>query len=525
MARYRIGIDVGSTHTDAVIIDEGSRVYASAKTMTTSDVTTGIVNALEKVVSGSEVDKDDVAAVMFGTTHVLNAIVQRRGLGKVGVIRIGLPATKAIEPMLDWPADLREAVNGGITMIRGGHEYTGEEIAPLDEDALIKALELYKDNNVDVIAVTSVFSTVNPEHENRVRELAEKHAPGIPVVLSHEIATIGLLERENATILNASTIPVMQRTIKALEKALENMGLSNTRMFFAQNDGTTAASEYIQRFPVFTTIAPISNSIRGAYVLTNIPNAIVADTGGTTTNIGALVNGYPREALEIKISDVRTNIRAPDIIAIGLGGGSIVKIEKENIEIGPLSVGYKLITEGLAWGGNTITATDIALAKGVMNIDDPRCDPSLPKQKIPEETINKTYDKMVKKLEEAIDRIKTRSEPETVILVGGGSLMWPRKLKGAKEVIRPEYAQYANAIGAATALVGAVVEKAFSYDNIQREKAINITSREAEEKAVEAGADRKTVKIVDIEEIAMPYLPGNAVKIRIKAVGKMNLSN
>jgi N-methylhydantoinase A/oxoprolinase/acetone carboxylase beta subunit len=523
MTKYRVGIDVGSTHTDAVIIDEKPNVVSYAKTVTTPDVTTGIVNALKMVLEKSSVLKEDIKAVMFGTTHVLNAIVQRRGLGKVGVIRIGLPATRAIEPMLDWPRDLRESVSGGVYLIKGGHEYTGEEIAPLDEEGLVNALKKLYENHVDVIAVTSVFSIVNPAHEIKVKELAEKHAPGIPVVLSHEIATIGLLERENATILNAATIPVMERTINALKKALTDMGLEDVQMYFAQNDGTTALSNYIIKFPIFTTIAPISNSIRGAYVLTGIENAIVADTGGTTTNIGALVNGYPREALEITISGVRTNIRAPDITAIGLGGGSIVNIENEKITVGPVSVGYQLTTKGIAWGGDTLTATDIALAKGVMQINDGKCNPELVRKKVSPETIEMVYATMVKMLEESLDKMKTKPDPETVILVGGGSLMWPKKLKGAKEVIRPAHAQYANAVGAATALVGAIAEKAFSYEHTPREKAIEETSREAISKAVEAGAMESTVKIMEIDEVAMPYLPGNAVKIRVKAVGRMKL--
>jgi N-methylhydantoinase A/oxoprolinase/acetone carboxylase beta subunit len=135
--------------------------------------------------------------------------------------------------------------------------------------------------------------------------------------------------------------------------------------------------------------------------------------------------------------------------------------------------------------------------------------------------IEKVYDKMVKMFEDALDRIKTRPEPETVILVGGGSAMWPKKLMGAKEVIRPEHAQYANAIGAATALVGAAVEKAFSYEQVSREKAIALTIEEAKARAISAGADPQTLETVDLEEIAMPYLPGNAVKIRAKVVGKL----
>jgi N-methylhydantoinase A/oxoprolinase/acetone carboxylase beta subunit len=134
---------------------------------------------------------------------------------------------------------------------------------------------------------------------------------------------------------------------------------------------------------------------------------------------------------------------------------------------------------------------------------------------------------MIEILEDSIDRIKLKPEPETVILVGGGfgggSAMWPKTLRGAREVIRPEHAQYANAIGAATALVGAVVEKAYSYEQITRERAIQDASEEAKKRAVEAGADPSTVEVAEVEEIAMPYLPGNAVKVRVKAVGKLKL--
>ena len=523
MTKYKVGIDVGSTHTDAVILDEGNNLIHAEKTMTTPDVTSGIINALRLVLEGSGVSRDDIAAVMFGTTHIINAIVQRRNLGKVGVVRIGLPATEAIEPMLDWPIDLRDSVNAGITMIRGGHDYTGEPITQFDEDSLRKALEAFRNRGVDAVAVTSVWSVVNPEHEVKVRELASELLPGVPIVLSHEISSIGLLERENATILNAASIKVMVNAINALREALRDMGLEHAKMFFAQNDGTTASADYIVRFPIFTVIAPISNSIRGAYVLTKIPNAIVADTGGTTTNIGALISGYPREALEVEIGGVRTNIRAPDVIAIGLAGGSIVEVKDGDVKVGPVSVGYRLIYEGISWGGGTVTATDIALAKGIMSIDDPMCNPELARSKIPSWLVERAYAKMIEILEDSIDRIKLKPEPETVILVGGGSAMWPKTLRGAREVIRPEHAQYANAIGAATALVGAVVEKAYSYEQITRERAIQDASEEAKKRAVEAGADPSTVEVAEVEEIAMPYLPGNAVKVRVKAVGKLKL--
>ncbi len=524
MAKYRIGIDVGSTHTDAVVIDEKNSIIAAEKTRTTPDVTSGIILALKAVLTKSSVSPEDVVAVMFGTTHIINALVQRKGLFKVGVLRIGKPATEAIEPMLDWPSDLREAVGNVKYIVKGGHEYTGEEIAKLDVNEVRKVANIFKHVGVDAVAISSVFSIVNPSHEvEAAKVLKETLGNNVPIVLSHEIGTVGLLERENATILNAATIGVMRKAISALKKALSDLGLSHAKMFFAQNDGTTASAEYIEKYPIFTVVAPISNSIRGAFVLTGITDAIVVDTGGTTSNIGALTKGYPRESLEVEIAGVRTNIRAPDVVAIGVAGGSVVRVFGNNVTVGPDSVGYELIFKGIAWGGRVITATDIALAKGTMVIDDPKCNPMLPKRKIPGEVVEKAYKYMVLRLEEAIDKIKTKAEPETIILVGGGSAMWPKNLKGAKEVIRPKHAQYANAIGAATALVGATVEKAFSYETISRSSAINQTINEAKKKAIEAGADSSTLDVAEVEEIAMPYLPGTAVKIRVKVVGKLKL--
>ena len=522
--RIRIGIDVGSTHTDSVAIDERNEVIHAVKARTTADVTSGIVESLRKLISEGNINTDDVTAIMFGTTHILNAIVQRKGLGKVGALRIGAPATKAIDPMLDWPGDLREAVGGLKAIVEGGHEYSGEEIAPLNEDEVRKAAEVFRDSGVEAVAISSVFSIVNPEHELRAAEIVREVIPGIPIVMSHQISSMGLLERENATILNAASIKVMRKAIRSLRESLSSLGLEEVPMFFAQNDGTTAKAEYIEKYPIFTVVAPISNSIRGAHVLTGIKDAIVVDTGGTTSNIGVLTQGYPREALEVEIGGVRTNIRSPDIVAIGLAGGSIVKVSGDDVKVGPVSVGYRLIEEGIAWGGGVPTATDVALAKGVMRIDDERCVPQRVKDRVSREVIEKAYAKMVEMLEEAIDKVKTSPEPATVILVGGGSLMWPRELKGAREVIRPKYAQSANALGAATAFVGGVVEKAFSYDHISRAEAIKQASEEAVRKAMDAGAAPGTIEVTEVEEIALPYLPGNAVKIRVKAVGKLKIS-
>jgi N-methylhydantoinase A/oxoprolinase/acetone carboxylase beta subunit len=524
VAKLRVGIDVGSTNTDAVIVDEKGRLVHAVKHPTTPDITTGIVKALRMVVREAGVSVDDIAAVMFGTTHGLNAIIQRRGLLRVGVIRIGLPATASIEPMTDWPSDLRSAVGDIKVMVRGGFEYSGEEIAPLDEDAVRRAAERFKELGVEAVAITSVFSPVRPDHELRAAEIVRSVLGDVPISLSHTIGSIGLLERENATILNAAIVGVMRRAIEAVKKTMEELGLGSAKLFVAQNDGTIMSADQAEKYPIFTVVAAVSNSIRGAYVLTGIENAIVVDMGGTTTNVGVLEHGFPRESsIAVSIGGVRTSFMMPDFVSIGVAGGSIVRRVDGDVVVGPESVGYELVTKGIAWGGDTITATDVALALGKMRIDDPRCSPERARKLIPRDLAERAYSYIVRRVEEAIDKVKTRPDPMPVILVGGGSAMLPRKLEGASEVIRPEGAQSANAIGAATALIGATVEKTYSYEQTPREKALDEAKREAVRKAIESGADPATVRVVMVEEISMPYLPGNIVKVKVKAVGKAKL--
>ena len=132
----RIGVDVGGTNTDAVLVD-GRDVLAEAKTPTTADVTGGIVSALRALVESAGVAVSQLDAVMIGTTHFTNAVVEARRLAPTAVIRLGLPATEALPPMVGWPAVLREALGGHVHLCHGGHEFDGRRISPVDRDELL----------------------------------------------------------------------------------------------------------------------------------------------------------------------------------------------------------------------------------------------------------------------------------------------------------------------------------------------------------------------------------------------------
>ena len=158
----RIGIDVGGTNTDAVLMD-GQEVLHAIKTPTTADVTSGVLKALEMVLEGRETG--NVAGVMIGTTHFTNAIVQRRELAPTAIVRLGLPATQSLPPMVSWPDDLRQALGGHIYLAHGGWEFDGRPLSPLDPDELRGIATEIKNKGVKNIAISAVFSPINTSIE------------------------------------------------------------------------------------------------------------------------------------------------------------------------------------------------------------------------------------------------------------------------------------------------------------------------------------------------------------------------
>src|SRR5882757_10909307 len=137
----RIGIDVGGTNTDAVLMDSGPRadsVLATVKAATTADVTSGIVAALDGLQAQHAFDPAGIRAVMIGTTHFINALVEARRLAPTAAVRLGLPATASLPPMVDWPARLVEAVSGRSYLCHGGHEFDGRHIADIDDAELVR---------------------------------------------------------------------------------------------------------------------------------------------------------------------------------------------------------------------------------------------------------------------------------------------------------------------------------------------------------------------------------------------------
>lgn len=512
----RIGVDVGGTNTDAVLM-RGTEVVAKIKTPTTEDVTSGITTALNHILSVSNTKTSEVAGVMIGTTHFTNAVVERRRLQPTAAVRLGLPATAALPPMVDWPEDLADTLGRHTYLCHGGYEFDGREISKFDPDEIKRIAADIASKGTQAIAVSSVFSPVNQDMEKQAAEILLAEVPGSSVTLSSEIGRIGLLERENAAILNACLRKLAKETVAAFKRAISELGI-NAPLYLTQNDGTLMSGEFAEQYPVLTFASGPTNSMRGAAFLSGLKDAMVVDVGGTTSDVGALTHGFPREAsVAVDIGGVRTNFRMPDVYSFGLGGGTIVK--QDPLRIGPQSVGYRITKEALVFGGDILTTSDIAVAAGVADFGDPSRVAGLDKQLVAD-----TIAMIQQMSEAAVDRMKTSAADVPVIVVGGGSVLISQPISGASEMVKPPHFEAANAVGAAIAQISGEVDRVYSLEGLTREQALDDAKAEATAKAIEAGADPDTVTIVDVEDVPLAYLPGNATRIRVKAVGDLKLN-
>ena len=508
----KIGVDVGGTNTDAVVLGVNG-VLGWSKTSTTADVYSGIVSAITEAIADAAVDSADVDCVMIGTTQFTNAVIQRRSLLPVGIIRLALPATSAIPPLTDWPDDLIVEVGRNTHLVAGGYEFDGREIAPLDERSVAEAARAFRQSGLKAAAITSVFSPMNGDMERRAAEIVQNEAPDIAVSLSCELGQFGLLPRENSTIINAALSRLSDHVVRAFRRALQELDL-NVPLFISQNDGTLMRADDVQRYPVLTFASGPTNSMRGAVYLAKIKDAMVVDIGGTTSDIGMLRNGFPRQSTNfVDVGGVKTNFRMPDVLAVGLGGGSLVR--NEGRLVGPDSVGYELTSRAQCFGGDTLTATDIAVAGGWADVGDKSL------VRADQATIDAARASMRLLLDMNVERMKTEAADLPLLVVGGGAILvdWP--VQSVSDVLRPEFSSVANAVGAAIAQVSGEVERVVTLNETNRKTALDDARQEAKDKTISAGATAASVEIIEVEQVPISYLPGNPTRLRVKAVGDL----
>ncbi|KAK3393335.1 hypothetical protein B0H63DRAFT_425219 [Podospora didyma] len=544
----RIGVDVGGTNTDGVILDLAQSgnadkgVVAWHKTVTTShNPGVGIINVIAEMLAAGDISPRDIASVTIGTTAFVNAVIERDAsrLMPVAVVRLSGPFSKHVPPCVDWPEDLRDLVLGYYALVKGGLEVDGNLISDIDEAELRAEAAKIHSSGIHTVVVNGVFSPIDTVHrqEERAAAIIKAEIPGCDVVCAKDVASLGFLERENAAILNASILQFAREKICSFDAPLRRLGLT-CPVFFTQNDGTILSGDMALRLPIRTFLSGPTNSMRGAaYLVKGGENGseeeamMVVDIGGTTTDVGLLqANGFPRQsAAYSELAGVRMNFSCPDVKSIGVGGGSIVRLSNpgKELTVGPDSEGDRLLQAGQIFGGLSLTATDCAVfANPSLQLDGVDTVDTVLVAKGREalgDYAQKCMSIIKEALERSIDNMKDAQGDLPVILVGGGAIIAPDQLIGASKVIKPRFSNVANAIGAAIARVSAVIDTVKSTERKTVKQLTEEISKEAIEKTIAAGAAPASVKVVDIESLPLAYI-ANKTRFIIRAAGDFDFS-
>jgi len=505
-ADLRLAITAGDTNLDAVALDARDRIVARVKMPRGRDADGDLYAAVRHVARTGGVRAARISRVMLGSRAPLEAVVARRDLCRTAVVRIGAPLTAAVPPLSTWPADLREAVSAGEAIIGGGARFDGDAGAPLDTDALAAFLAGIA-GDAQTVAVASVFSPVAPEHELAAADVVRRElGAAIPISLSHEIGSLGLLDRENATVLNAALVGVAAQLAAVLRRALERHRI-DAELFFGQNDGTVMALEPALRFPVLMIGSGPASAMRGAAWLSGVTGGVVVDIGGARADVGILVNGFPREApAPIRVAGVRTSFRTPDVISLPFGGGTVVAP-------GTAIAGSVPDEQALVFGGETATLIDAAVAAGRVVLGSRAL--TLRQRR----TLAGALAPVDAQLADAVDRIKGAPHDVALVAVGGASGLVPADLPGVDEVIVPGDGDVAGAVGLAIAPAGGQADRIFRNRPADRDHAIAAAREEALARAIHAGADPDRVEVVAVNEVPLAYMHDPAIRIRVKAAG------
>jgi len=322
-----LGIDTGGTYTDAVLYRENGGVIASAKALTTpGQLERGIENALSALPSRTLTEVD---LVSLSTTLATNAVVEGRG-GRVCLLLLGYPDDAL------GRAGLGEALGEDPAIfIRGGHDVTGAEQEPLDEEAVEAAARDWG-GRVAAFAVSGYFGVKNPGHENRARRVI-RDLTGLPVTCGHELtAQLHASRRALTAAFNARLVPLLGDLIRAVGGHLEKRGITAPLMV-VKGDGSLMGADFALEHPIETILSGPAASVVGATFLSGLRDGVVSDMGGTTTDVAVLRDGRPVLNTQGAVVGGRhLFVEAARIFTFGLGGDSEVRLDEGGrVRLGP----------------------------------------------------------------------------------------------------------------------------------------------------------------------------------------------
>ncbi|MEM7665587.1 MAG: hydantoinase/oxoprolinase family protein [Pseudomonadota bacterium] len=381
---YRLGVDVGGTFTDLLLFDEETGDFWRHKTPSTPhDSSEGILTGVKAITEEAGVSAEDIAYFLHGTTVATNAVLEGKG-AKVGLIttrgfRDIMQIARSFVPgglaaWIVWPKPQPLAHLEDTVEVPGRMDADGNEVEPLDEDAVRAVLKALKVNGVEAVTVSLINAYVNGAHETRIGEIVAEELPGIPVSLSHEVLPeMQEYERTLSTVANAAVRPVVSKYVSNLRNQLEDQGLKG-RLSLLRSDGGLMSSQKAEEHPVNILMSGPAGGVTGAlWVAKNagLKNILTLDVGGTSTDVALIEGLEPRRQRTTEVGHLSVRASALDVKTVGAGGGSIAHVPEltKALRVGPESAGAVPGPVAYGKGGELPTVTDANVVLGYLPED------------------------------------------------------------------------------------------------------------------------------------------------------------
>jgi N-methylhydantoinase A len=376
---YRIGVDVGGTFTDVLLMNEKSGETFRAKTSSTpEDQSIGMLRGIEKVCDAAGISLSDISEVLHGTTVATNAILEGKG-AKVGLVtthgfRQVLQIARSFVPgglagWIIWPKPEPLAALENTVEVVERMSAQGEVITELDEKSVRKELEKLKGRGIEALSVSLINSYSNGTHEARIREIAQEVLPGIAISLSSEVLPELLeYERTITTVANAYVQPQVRLYVEKLQKQLAGAQM-NGKLFILRSDGGLVAGDSASANPVSLLLSGPAGGVTGAAWVaeqTGFKDFLTVDMGGTSTDVALVQNLTPRIGRETIVGDLKVRATSVDVRTVGAGGGSIAHVPEltQALRVGPQSAGARPGPAAYGEGGSEPTVTDANIVLG-----------------------------------------------------------------------------------------------------------------------------------------------------------------
>jgi len=378
---FRLGVDVGGTFTDLLLIDESTGgTFRTKVPSTPSDPSEAILSGIRKICESANIQPSDIVRMMHGTTVATNAVLEGKGA------RVGLVVTEGYGQLLQiarslvpgglagwivWPkpeplVDLQDTVE-----VRERLDAHGEVVVEIDEDDLRAQLKRLADSGIEALTIALINAYANPVHEQRVAEIARDIMPDIPTSLSSEVLPeIREYERTLSTVVNAYVSPVVSRYLRNLETEVRGLGVRGD-LLVLRSDGGLASIEQSVRSPVNLLLSGPAGGVTGALWsahLAGFGNLLTIDMGGTSTDVSLIEDFVPRIARETEVGNLSVRSPSVDVRTVGAGGGSIAHVPQltRALRVGPESAGADPGPAAYGKGGTKATVTDANVVLGFL---------------------------------------------------------------------------------------------------------------------------------------------------------------